>query len=117
MNPPGTTPNKDIGKGDYPRLLSEVKERIRSAQYAALKAVNTELVGLYWDIGRMIVERQADADHGSAIAERLAADLRAEFPGIAGFSRRNVFYLKPASLARIQMDGTQKGLANTKYKR
>ena len=40
---------------DYPRLLSEVKERIRSAQYAALKAVNTELVGLYWDIGRMML--------------------------------------------------------------
>ena len=43
---------------DYPRLLSEVKERIRSAQYAALNAVNAQLVDLYWDIGQMIVERQ-----------------------------------------------------------
>ena len=42
---------------DYVRLLAEVKERVLSAQYEALKAVNTELVGLYWDIGRMIVER------------------------------------------------------------
>ena len=41
---------------DYAQLLAEVKERVRSAQYAALKAVNTELVGLYWDLGRMIVE-------------------------------------------------------------
>lgn len=41
----------------YRALLGEVKERIRSAQYEALKAVNKELVGLYWDIGRMIVER------------------------------------------------------------
>lgn len=79
---------------DYPRLLAEVKERIRSAQYAALKAVNTELVGLYWDIGRLIVARQADADHGSAIAEQLSNDQRVEFPGIAGFSRRNVFYMR-----------------------
>jgi hypothetical protein len=39
----------------YSRLLSEVKERVRSAQYAALKAVNKELVGLYWDIGRMVI--------------------------------------------------------------
>jgi predicted nuclease of restriction endonuclease-like (RecB) superfamily len=79
---------------DYAHLLAEVKERVRSAQYAALKAVNTELVGLYWDIGRMIVDRQTDAEHGSAIAEQLANDLRVEFPGISGFSRRNVFYMR-----------------------
>ena len=85
---------KRNSNSEYPRLLAEVKERIRSAQYAALKAVNTELVGLYWDIGRMIVERQMDADHGSAIAEQLSNDLRTEFPGISGFSRRNVFYMR-----------------------
>lgn len=79
---------------DYAHLLAEVKERVRSAQYAALKAVNTELVGLYWDIGRMIVERQTDAEHGTAIAEQLSNDLRTEFPGIRGFSRRNVFYMR-----------------------
>ena len=79
---------------DYARLLAEVKERVRSAQYTALKAVNTELVGLYWDIGRMIVERQKDAEHGTAIAEQLSNDLRTEFPGISGFSRRNVFYMR-----------------------
>ena len=79
---------------EYPAILAEVKDRIRSTQYAALKAVNKELVGLYWDIGRIIVKRQSDADHGSAIAEQLAADLRKEFPGIKGFSRRNVFYMR-----------------------
>jgi predicted nuclease of restriction endonuclease-like (RecB) superfamily len=79
---------------DYNRFLAEIKERVRSAQYNALKVVNTELVSLYWDIGRMIVERQTDSTHGAAIAELLAADLRAEFPGIAGFSRRNVFYMR-----------------------
>jgi hypothetical protein len=50
--------NINTTTGDYPKLLVEVKERIRSAQYEALKAVNNELVGLYWDIGQMIVERQ-----------------------------------------------------------
>ncbi|WP_027191925.1 PDDEXK nuclease domain-containing protein [Fundidesulfovibrio putealis] len=79
---------------DYTHLLIEVKERVRSAQYAALKAVNTELVGLYWDIGRMIVERQRNAEHGTAIAEQLSNDLRTEFPGVSGFSRRNVFYMR-----------------------
>ena len=84
---------------DYAALLAEVKERVRSAQYAALKAVNKELVGLYWDIGRLIVSRQADAAHGAAIAEQLAADLRQEYPGVSGYSRRNVFYMREFYLA------------------
>ena len=81
-------------RNEYQAILVEVKDRIRSSQYAALKSVNKELVGLYWDIGRIIVKRQTDADHGAAIAEQLAADLRKEFPGIKGFSRRNVFYMR-----------------------
>ena len=79
---------------DYVSLLAEVTERVRAARYAALRAVNNELVGLYWDIGRLIVERQIDGTHGDAVVERLTRDLQAEFPGIAGFSRRNVFYMR-----------------------
>lgn len=95
MKPTDTTPNRDMAKqGDYPRLLSEVKERIRSAQYEALKAVNKELVGLYWDIGRMIVERQDVEGWGKAVVEQLAADLRTEFPGVGGFSASNLWRMK-----------------------
>jgi predicted nuclease of restriction endonuclease-like (RecB) superfamily len=95
MKPTDTLNENSPGKfGDYPHLLAEIKERIWSAQYEALRKVNKELVGLYWDIGRIIVERQADAKHGSAIAEQLSRDLRAEFPGIIGFSRRNIFYMR-----------------------
>ena len=79
---------------DYARLLAEVKERVRSAQYAALKAVNTELVGLYWDIGRMIVERQAGATWGKAIVQHLSEDLQREFPGVGGFSASNLWRMK-----------------------
>jgi predicted nuclease of restriction endonuclease-like (RecB) superfamily len=79
---------------DYPRLLSEVKERIRSAQYDALKAVNTRLVGLYWDIGRMIVERQETEGWGKAVVEQLAIDIRAELPGVGGFSASNLWRMK-----------------------
>jgi predicted nuclease of restriction endonuclease-like (RecB) superfamily len=74
--------------------LGEVKERIRSAQYEALKAVNKELVGLYWDIGRMIVERQDVEGWGKAVVEQLAADLRTEFPGVGGFSASNLWRMK-----------------------
>jgi len=79
---------------DYPALLTEVKERIRSAQYEALKAVNKEMVGLYWDIGRMIVERQDIEGWGKAVVEQLAADLRTEFPGVGGFSASNLWRMK-----------------------
>ena len=51
-------------------------------------------MSLYWDIGRLIVERQQDAKHGAAIAERLADDLRDAFADVGGFSRRNVFYMR-----------------------
>ena len=78
----------------YRALLGEVKERIRSAQYEALKAVNKELVGLYWDIGRMIVERQDVEGWGKAVVEQLAADLRTEFPGVGGFSSSNLWRMK-----------------------
>ena len=67
--------------GDYGDLLLEVKSRVRAAQYEALKAVNKELVGLYWDIGRMIVERQRVEGWRRSVVGRLAYDLRAELPG------------------------------------
>jgi predicted nuclease of restriction endonuclease-like (RecB) superfamily len=79
---------------DYNQLLAEVKERIRSAQYAALKAVNTELVGLYWDLGRLIVEKQEQSGWGKSVVERLSQDLRREFPGVAGFSVQNLWYMR-----------------------
>ncbi len=79
---------------DYLSLLAEVKERVRSVQYAALKAVNKQLVGLYWDIGRLIVERQAGDTWGREIVQRLAEDLHAEFPGTGGFSAGNLWRMR-----------------------
>jgi hypothetical protein len=79
---------------EYLALLSEVKARVRNAQYAALRSVNKELVGLYWDIGRMIVRRQVSGSWGKAVVERLAADLQTEFPGVGGFSASNLWRMK-----------------------
>jgi predicted nuclease of restriction endonuclease-like (RecB) superfamily len=84
---------------EYGRLLAEIKQRVRSAQYEALRAVNKELVTLYWDIGRMIVERQAAGLHGEAVVKQLAQDLQREFPGLRGFSWRNLFNMSEFFLA------------------
>src|SRR5579883_2958453 len=78
----------------YATLLGEIKERIRSAQYAALRAVNRELIELYWDIGKLIVERQSGKTWGRSVVENLAKDLQAEFPGISGFSAANLWRIK-----------------------
>jgi len=79
---------------DYAPLLSALKERVRAAQYAALKAVNTELVGLYWDIGRMLVERQAGDTWGKGVVQQLATDLQLAFPGVSGFSASNLWRMR-----------------------
>lgn len=86
--------NQDNLPENYNGLLASVKERVRSAQYAALKAVNTELVGLYWDIGRLIVERQDVEGWGKSVVEQLAVDLRTEFPGVGGFSASNLWRMR-----------------------
>jgi predicted nuclease of restriction endonuclease-like (RecB) superfamily len=91
---PAPAARKTGAAKDYRGLLTEVKARIRSAQYAALRAVNKELVGLYWDIGRLIVERQRSEGWGKSVVERLAADLRVAFPGVGGFSAQNLWYMR-----------------------
>ena len=67
---------------------------IQAARIQAGWAVNRELVMLYWDIGRGIVEKQQTAGWGEAVVERLAADLRAEFPGMTSFSADNVWRMR-----------------------
>jgi predicted nuclease of restriction endonuclease-like (RecB) superfamily len=79
---------------DYGEFLGEVKRRVRSAQYEALRVVNRELISLYWDIGRMIVARQEGQGWGRSVVERLAEDLQAEFPGVRGFSTANLWRMR-----------------------
>ena len=94
MAPSNEKTAKIAHPNDYVELLNSVKKRIREAQYAALRAVNKELINLYWDIGRMIVARQEKEGWGKTIVERLARDLQAEFPGIAGYSRDNLWRMR-----------------------
>jgi predicted nuclease of restriction endonuclease-like (RecB) superfamily len=76
---------------DYNKFLTDVKNRIISAQYEAMKAVNKELIQLYWDIGKMITEKQEILGWGKAVVETLSKDLQSEFPGSLGFSTRNLW--------------------------
>ncbi len=83
----------------YDRFLGDLKDRIRSAQLRATLAVNRELVLLYWQIGRDILVRQAAQGWGAKVVDRLAADLRRAFPELAGFSPRNLKYMRSFAAA------------------
>ncbi len=103
-SPPKRTARKEptskLGlPADYNKLLEDLKSRVRAAQLKATVAVNRELIQLYWDIGRLIVERQAREGWGKNVVERLAADVQRAFPGIKGFSPLNVWRMRAFYLA------------------
>jgi predicted nuclease of restriction endonuclease-like (RecB) superfamily len=78
----------------YARFLTELKTRIESARLSAARSVNRELILLYWDIGRAIVEKQETEGWGQSVVEKLAVDLRTEFPDIRGFSTGNLWAMR-----------------------
>ena len=79
---------------NYDAFLTTLKQRVRTAQMRAALAVNQELVLLYWQIGREILQRQQDEGWGTKVIARLAKDLKREFPDIKGFSRTNLLYMR-----------------------
>jgi predicted nuclease of restriction endonuclease-like (RecB) superfamily len=83
----------------YAALLEDIKERIRRAHLRAAAASSRELIGLYWYIGKSIVDRQRGDGWGRSVVERLALDLQKTFPGVAGFSPLNVWRMRAFHLA------------------
>lgn len=77
----------------YMKLLDGIKARVRSARLRAAAAVNSELVQLYWNVGRDILKRQTEQGWGTKVVDRLSGDLMREFPGMSGFSPRNLNYM------------------------
>ena len=96
---------------DYPALLEDLKARIRQARTRAALAVNRELILLYWQIGRQILERQDRAAWGDRVLERLSQDLRLEFPDMRGFSTRNLKYMRSFALTYTEVQIGQQVVA------
>ncbi len=87
---------------DYASVLADLKLRVRQARYQAQRRVNNELIGLYWQIGRVLLDQTERSGWGEKLIAQLSADLRAEFVGSAGFSPRNLVYMR--SFARAWPD-------------
>ena len=79
---------------DYLDFLTQIKTRIRQRQYQALRAVNTELVMLYWELGEAIERKQQEQGWGKSVVKNLARDLQSEFPGRNGFSAQNLWLMR-----------------------
>jgi predicted nuclease of restriction endonuclease-like (RecB) superfamily len=111
-------PSKTIAF-NYAAFVADLKSRIASARLTAARAVSSELVGLYWDIGGAIREKQATQGWGDAVVERLARDLKRSFPRTTGFSAVNLWrmrqlhetYTAPDFLSQLVRESLPRGKA------
>lgn len=85
---------KNLTNLDYKEFIMDIKEKIRKSQYEAMKAVNTTLINLYWGIGEEIYKQQKEKGWGKSIVEILSNEIQKEFPGVKGFSARNLWNMR-----------------------
>ncbi len=86
--------NEIMLSGEYVALLNNIKKRIISARVKAARSVNKALIRLYWDIGKVITEKQAEQGWGDSVVENLSADLRKDFHNTFGLSVQNLWYMR-----------------------
>ena len=80
-----------MGLTNYISFFADIKVRIREAQTKATLAANAQMIALYWDIGKIILEKQKQEGWGSSIIKRLSIDLKNDLPEMNGFSERNLW--------------------------
>jgi hypothetical protein len=97
---------------NYALVLSRIKEKIKVARLKATLAVNRELLNVYWEIGKTILEQQGDEGWGAKVIDRLAADLKSEFPDFNGLSPRNLKYMRAFAEAYPQFGIGQQPVTN-----
>ena len=89
---------------EYRDFIADLKSRIQSARISAARAVNSEIIRLYWEIGQGIVQKQQALGWGDSVVELVAADLRREFPGATGFSAQNVWRMRQFYILHTHTD-------------
>ena len=109
----------EITGSSYIALLAEIKAAVTSARIRAAHSVNHEMVALYWQVGRLILQRQEAEGWGTKVIDRLSIDLRTEFPGMRGFGTRSLVYMRtfaaayPTSIAQEPLLGTRQKVSLT----
>ena len=78
--------NSIIKHSEYRDWLRNLKQQIKTGQIKAALSVNSQMIMLYWDLGKQIAEKQENSKWGSGFIEQLSTDLKEEFPEMTGFS-------------------------------
>lgn len=100
-----------LNSKQYQDLLHDLKSRVRQAQLKASLSVNKELILLYWQIGNSILLQQEEQGWGTKIIDKLAQDLKLEFPDMKGFSVRNLKYMRAFAEAYTDLEFVQQAAA------
>ncbi|MCL2058628.1 MAG: DUF1016 N-terminal domain-containing protein [Oscillospiraceae bacterium] len=98
----------------YGSFIKEIKDLIYRRQYEAMKKVNSELMLLYWEIGEEINRKQHEQGWGKSVVEILAKELQKEFPGVQGFSTRNLWLMRSFYIEYSEMPNLQPMVAENK---
>lgn len=91
---------------EYKQLINSLLQRIKQTRMQTAIGVNSQLIKLYWSIGRDIVKMQENNTYGDALIYQLSEDLQREFPDVKGFSYRNLHYMKNMYLTFNQLDAS-----------
>ena len=86
--------NFNISTNEYHHWLEGIKLKIKTAQLKVAISTNAQLIELYWDLAKDILQKQKESTWGDAVLEQLSVDLRLSFPEINGFSRRNLYAVR-----------------------
>lgn len=104
-----------INNQEYSTFLHDIKQKIQNAQSKAIVAVNTELVKLYWIIGKEILKQQQKRGWGGKVIDQLSKDIKKSFPGLKGYSKRNLLYMKQFAEQYPDLEFTQAALAQISW--
>ena len=107
---------KDTMPSNYPKFLAEVKKIVATARTRAIVSANVGMTLMYWRIGKVIVARQDDEGWGAKVIDRLSYDLKRSFPGVSGFSPRNLKYMRKFALAWPDEEFVQRTVAQIAWR-
>jgi predicted nuclease of restriction endonuclease-like (RecB) superfamily len=86
--------NNGAEPAGYEEFIADLKQRVRTTQFRAMRAANTEVMRLYWSVGRDILDRQKNEGWGAKVVDQISADMRREFVGQRGWSTRSLKYMR-----------------------
>src|SRR5262249_13531139 len=86
--------SKAVIDKEYAKWIVHLKQRVQQARLKAARTSNGVLIELYWELGKEITQREKEFNYGENFIERVAIDLKHEFPDIKGFSRRNLYRIR-----------------------